>query len=92
MSATQGDSAGFDVLSFDITGRERLIEVKTTSYGALTPFYVSRNEVAVSHEAADGYYLYRAFDFRRQPKLFTKQGPLDQSFHLDPLQYVTRLL
>ncbi len=92
VSATQGDSAGFDVLSFEITGRERFIEVKTTAYGALTPFFVTRNEVAVSRKAASGYYLYRAFDFRRQPKLFTKQGALDQSFNLDPLQYVANLM
>lgn len=91
VSATQGDSVGFDVLSFDINGHKRFIEVKTTAYGALTPFFVTRNELAVSYEAASGYYLYRTFNFRRQPKLFTKQGPLDQSFNLDPLQYMARL-
>jgi len=88
VSATQGDSAGFDVLSFDLTGRERLIEVKTTSYGAFTPFFVTQNEVDFSHKSAPGYYLYRAFNFRKQPKLFTKYGPIDQSFHLHPQQYV----
>jgi len=92
VSVTHGDGPGFDVLSFDISGRERFIEVKTTAYGPLTPFFVTRNEVAVSHEADDGYYLYRAFEFRRQPKLFTKQGPLDQSFSLDPLQYIARVV
>jgi hypothetical protein len=91
VSETQGDGAGFDVLSFDITGHERFIEVKTTAYGALTPFFVTRNEVAVSHSATAGYYLYRAFNFRRQPKLFTKQGPLDRSFNLEPLQYMASL-
>jgi hypothetical protein len=92
ISETQGDGAGFDVLSFDITGRERFIEVKTTAYAALTPFFVTRNEVAVSHKEATGYYLYRAFNFRRQPKLFAKQGPLDRSFNLEPLQYMASLV
>jgi hypothetical protein len=92
VSATQGDSAGFDILSFDITGRERFIEVKTTAYGALTPFFVTHNEVAVSHKTTTSYYLYRTFNFRRQPKLFTKQGPLDQAFDLQPLQYMARLV
>jgi hypothetical protein len=92
VSETQGDSAGFDVLSFEITGHERFIEVKTTAYGALTPFFVTRNEVAVSHKEATGYYLYRAFNFRRQPKLFAKQGPLDRSFNLEPLQYMASLV
>jgi hypothetical protein len=92
VSETQGDNAGFDVLSFDITGHERFIEVKTTTYGALTPFYVTRNEVGVSYEKAIGYHLYRAFNFRHQPKLFTKQGPLNQSFNLEPMQYMARLM
>ena len=34
VSETRGDGLGYDVLSFEISGRERLIEVKTTSYGA----------------------------------------------------------
>lgn len=92
VSVTQGDGTGFDVLSFDITGHERFIEVKTTAYGALTPFFVSRNEVAVSQKAATDYYLYRTFNFRRQPKLFTKQGPLTKSFNLDPVQYLASLV
>jgi hypothetical protein len=48
ISVTRGDGAGFDVLSFSAPGRERLIEVKTTSYGDHTPFFVSRNELEVS--------------------------------------------
>jgi hypothetical protein len=92
VSITHGDSAGFDVLSFEITGRERLIEVKTTAYGALTPFFVTQNEVTVSHRESSDYHLYRTFNFRRQPKLFTKQGPLDQSFNLNPSQYVARIM
>lgn len=92
VSATQGDGAGFDVLSFDTTGRERFIEVKTTAYGPLTPFFVTKNEVIVSHKANNGYYLYRTFDFRRHPKLFKKQGSLDRSFNLDPVQYLASLV
>jgi hypothetical protein len=91
ISKTQGDSAGFDVLSFDLNGRERFIEVKTTAYGALTPFFVTQNEVDVSHKVATSYYLYRAFDFRRQPKIFSKQGPINESFNLAPTQYVANL-
>lgn len=45
-SVSQGDGLGYDVLSFEEDGRERLIEVKTTAFGELTPFFVSRNELA----------------------------------------------
>jgi hypothetical protein len=91
VAATQGDSAGFDILSFETTGKERLIEVKTTAYGSLTPFFVTKNEVEVSQCTVPSYYLYRTFDFRRHPKLFTKQGPLDRSFRLNPTQYLANL-
>lgn len=91
VSATRGDRAGYDVLSFDITGREKLIEVKTTTYGAFTPFFVTKNEVDLSNRDASKYYLYRAFNFRRDPKLFAKHGPIDQSFNLYPQQYIASL-
>ena len=47
-SVIRGDHEGYDVLSFEVDGSERLIEVKTTKYGKETPFFVSRNEVSVS--------------------------------------------
>jgi len=87
VTETQGDGLGFDVLSFETSGQERFIEVKTTAYGALTPFFVSRNEVAVSRVRGDRFHLYRAFQFRNEPQLFFKKGSLDQAFNLDPYQY-----
>jgi hypothetical protein len=88
---TKGDGWGYDILSFETTGQERLIEVKTTAYGPLTPFFVTRDEVDVSKKTDANYHLYRAFDFRRQPKLFTKQGSLARSFRLDPAQYMAHV-
>src|SRR5262249_18039746 len=44
VSQVDGDGAGYDIRSFDPTGNERLIEVKTTRGGNRTPFYLSRNE------------------------------------------------
>ena len=69
-----------------------MIEVTTTAYGSSTPFFVSKNEVAVSRDANECYHLYRAFDFRRQPKLFAKRGPLDSSFQLEPSQFVATVV
>ena len=84
---TQGDHLGFDIKSFEIDGRDRLIEVKTTRFGALTPFFASRNEVAVSESRDDHYQLYRLFNFTRQPKMFTLAGSLDRTCKLDPIQF-----
>ncbi|KAA0071259.1 DUF3883 domain-containing protein [Rhodanobacter sp. T12-5] len=90
-SATQGDGLGYDVLSFEENGRERLIEVKTTAFGELTPFFVSRNELARSEVDAESYRLYRLFDFRERPRLFDLQGSITAHCQLDPVSYLARL-
>lgn len=87
VSATRGDGDGFDILSFEESGKERLIEVKTTKYGALTPFFVSANEVEVSDKERDRYHLYRVFGFRRSPKFFDVPGSLSTNLSLRPTIY-----
>jgi hypothetical protein len=87
VSDTQGDHLGFDILSFETNGRERLIEVKTTRFGSLTPFFASRNEVGVSESRHEHYQLYRLYHFTKQPKLFTLAGSLRESCKLEPVQF-----
>ena len=82
-----GDHLGFDILSFETDAREKLIEVKTTRFGAMTPFFASRNEVEVSETTEDKYQLYRLFHFERQPRLFVLPGSLRHTCSLDPMQY-----
>lgn len=91
VSRELGDGAGYDILSFDATGRERLIEVKTTAFGPLTPFFATRNEVAVSEERAEAYRLYRVFRFRENPKAFVLEGSLRRSVTLEPVHYQASL-
>jgi hypothetical protein len=91
VALTRGDGQGYDILSFEETGQERLIEVKTTTFGPHTPLFVTRNEVDVSEERADEYYIYRLFDFRDDPKLFFVPGEIAMSFDLEATQFVARL-
>lgn len=84
---SRGDHLGFDILSFETDEREKLIEVKTTRFGALTPFFASKNEVEVSETRENQYQLYRLFNFARQPKLFVLTGSLRDTCSLDPMQY-----
>jgi hypothetical protein len=42
VSRLDGDGAGYDILSFDIEGSSRLIEVKTTNGWERTPFHFAR--------------------------------------------------
>jgi hypothetical protein len=87
VAATKGDGLGYDVLSFDGNGRERFIEVKTTSFGKDTPFFVSRGELALSRQSAEQFHLYRLFEFRKTPRLFELLGQLDQHCIVDPISY-----
>ena len=87
ISAIESDSSGFDVLSYETDGCERLIEVKTTRFGALTPFFASRNEVDVSDRRNAEYQLYRVFKFSEKPKLFMLPGSLKRTCQLDPVSF-----
>lgn len=86
VSQTQGDGLGYDVLSFEESGQERPIEVKTTRFGPLTPFFASRNEFRVSG-VLENYQLYRVFGFGKDPKVFVLSGSLENSCTLEPTQY-----
>ncbi len=90
VSHTCGDGAGFDVLSFDESGRERFIEVKTTAFGKETPFYVTRNEISFAEYQPEQFHLYRLFEFRKQPRMFDLQGIISEHCVLDPVSYIAR--
>lgn len=71
-----GDGAGYDILSFEADGRERLIEVKTTNGWERTPFQISRNEGAVSEARSEEWRLIRLWNFARNPQAFELRPPL----------------
>jgi hypothetical protein len=82
IAAEDGDGAGYDVLSFNSNGRERLIEVKTTNGAARTPFFLSRNECQMASERPEDWQIYRVHLFATSPKLFTLSPPLENAVRL----------
>ena len=88
ISKVRGDHEGYDILSFEASGAERLIEVKTTKYGIDTPFFVTRNELAVSELHSKQYQVYRLFSFREKPRLFTLPGAINSSCRLSAATYL----
>lgn len=82
-----GDGAGYDILSFDSVGQERLLEVKTTSGHQTTPFYLSENERLLSEERPDAFRLVRLYGFGRDPRAFELVPPLAASVMLQPANY-----
>ena len=91
VAVTQGDGLGYDIRSFEPDGADRLVEVKTTRFGIETPFFVSRNEVAVSEAKAEIYHVHRVFTFEKNPRLFILSGSLDRICNLTPVQYIARV-
>ena len=91
VSKTKGDHMGFDIHSYEATGRDRFIEVKTTRYGRHTPFYISDGELRFSEEHAESYHLYRLFGFRKTPLLFTLPGDVSEHVQLHPVNYRAQL-
>ena len=70
----------------------RFIEVKTTSFGKSTPFFVSNNEVEFARDESERFRLYRVFDFRVEPRLFELAGPIEDHCLLDPHSFRASLL
>jgi hypothetical protein len=74
--AEDGDGAGYDVLSFDLAGRERLLEVKTTNGSARMLFSVTRNERDLAAERFVDWSINRVHMFVKNPRIFTIAPPL----------------
>lgn len=91
VSQTLGDGAGFDIRSFEITGQERFIEVKTTAFSSETPFFASRRELEFARRNESRFSIYRVFDFRRAPKVFQLLGRVESHCSLDAVTYLCRL-
>ncbi|MCR9123278.1 MAG: DUF3883 domain-containing protein [Phyllobacteriaceae bacterium] len=87
VSKEDGDGAGFDILSFEPDGREKFVEVKTTTGSSRTPFFISRNETEFSRETGDRFRLMRLYDFRRSPRAFEMAGSIDRHVRLVPEHY-----
>lgn len=81
-SDKRGDGVGYDIRSFDTSGAERLIEVKTTNGSRTTDFFLSRTEHEVSLERPDAWRLFRLHSFSKKPGLFVLPPPLTKAVNL----------
>lgn len=89
-TANKHTSAGFDIKSYDAsTGKEKYIEVKTTTGSAKTRFYISSNELDKSNELRDSYWLYRIYDFGKAngTKFYKLSGDMNDALNLEPSEF-----
>ncbi len=88
VSQTRGDGLGYDVLSFDSTGEERFIEVKTTRQPREWPMILTENEVRFSRAERGRFRLHRVFDYsERGAGVYELRGPLEETCKVHPISY-----
>lgn len=91
VSVQIGDGLGYDILSYDLFGNEKKIEVKTTRSDISRPFFLTKNELEISSKSPESYYLYRLFDFDsklNKGKYYVITGDLNSSLELEALLYM----
>lgn len=91
VSQLDGDGAGYDISSFEPDGRNRLLEVKTTSGWEYAPFHITGNELAVSRQRQDEWRLLRIWDVLRRPRAYELAPPLEAHVLLTPTTFLARL-
>ena len=63
VSVVEGDGAGYDIRSFDYDGNTLYLEVKTTTGGQRTSFFLSANEKAFAASHPKSFRLVRVYDY-----------------------------
>lgn len=85
------DSAGYDILSFEIDGSERPIEVKATSQKSFdNGFYLTDNELKKSAEIRNYHIYFVTSALSDKPVIYVKPQPEflnNKNFELSPLLY-----
>lgn len=92
-SVILGDGLGYDILSFDLNGNKKFIEVKTTKGLNKTDFFITPTELRRS-ESEKEFYLYRVYNYcveTNNGNLYIKKGVLSNSFELIPNEYKARI-
>jgi hypothetical protein len=87
ISKNKGDGAGYDILSRNLNGTDRYIEVKTTKLTKETPIYFSKTEFDFSKKYSTDYWLYRVFNIQSNPKMFSVNGRFDEFCQIEPTNY-----
>lgn len=90
-SVQDGDGLGYDVLSFFRDGREKYIEVKSTTGSFASPFYLSRNELGFIKEHADDSFIYRVMVSEEPPQIKTSLSvEVLEASEITPISYIVR--
>jgi hypothetical protein len=95
VSVIEGDSAGYDIRSYNVDGTTRHIEVKTTQGPAANAFFLSPNEVRFSEENPNTFVLVRVYGYSYETNsanYYEATGSLTNVFDLTTSEYRARLI
>ena len=85
------DSCGYDILSKNIDGSDRYIEVKATQRSdGDTTFYYTENELQFARQNGVNYHIYMVYDIlSKNPKIWDMGNPFydDDTLELHPIKY-----
>jgi hypothetical protein len=87
VSKEKGDGAGFDILSKNVNGTDRYIEVKSTKLSKESPFFLSANELMFASSKGKDFFLYRVYHLNSNPKVFFRNGIYENFAVLKPETY-----
>lgn len=93
VAKNEGDGLGYDILSYDLDGNPKYIEVKTTKGDKNSTFFVSRNELEKSIIEKDRFFLYRVYEYDEETekgKILKIKGELTNICHT-PMNYKVTL-
>lgn len=94
VAVVEGDSAGYDIRSFEADGSVRHIEVKTTAGPASNAFFISPNEIDFSDKHPKSYILIRVHGYDRvtnSGNYYEQRGSVSAAFQLTPTEYRAKL-
>lgn len=72
------DTLGYDIVSYEIDGTKRLVEVKTTEGPLSTRFFLSANELECASSNPSTYVIVRVSNIRIKPTLCELRHPFDE--------------
>ena len=81
VSVLENDTAGYDILSYQLDGQKLFIEVKTTRGPIDSDFFISASELNFARAHAAHYRLYRLYDYsdeRDTAGFFVLDGAFEQ--------------
>jgi len=90
ISEEEGDGAGYDIDSFSPDAAKKYIEVKATTGGKETDFFLTANELEFSKLHPSNYHLYRVYNLnltRNTGEFYFINGSVLDHFVLIPTQF-----